>query len=126
MPSGNSYMARLFHDAGVRYLFADKKSEGNLDLDMETVMLQGQAADWWGRVLDQDRPVTMQDVAGGERRISDLPALAQHHGFYVNSAETDIFGQAALEPDVQLLDLIGIFHPALKGGREPVYFRRVQ
>lgn len=126
VPSGNSYMAKLIQDAGARYLFADRIVEGNLDLDMETVMLQGRPAEWWGRVVDQDRPVTMQDVAGGERRIAGLPALIGHHGFYANSAESDIFGQAVLEPDVQLLDLIGIFHSELKGERQSVYFRAVQ
>ena len=68
----------------------------------------------------------MQDVAGGESRIADLPALVGRRGFYANSAESDIFGQAVLEPDVQLRDLIDIFHPELNTGRKPVYFRRVQ
>lgn len=126
VPSGNSYMAKLIQDAGGRYLFADKLAQGNSDLDMETVMLRGQEAEWWGRVLDQQRPVDMQDVAGGESRIAYLPALVGRRGFYANSAESDIFGQAVLEPDVQLRDLIDIFHPELNTGRKPVYFRRVQ
>jgi hypothetical protein len=32
-----------------RYLFADKLAQGNSDLDMETVMLRGQEAEWVGQ-----------------------------------------------------------------------------
>jgi hypothetical protein len=40
--------------------------------------------------------------------------------------ESDLFGQAVLEPDVVLMDLRGIFHPELAEGRSPVYFKPVQ
>ena len=126
VPSGNSYMARLIADAGGDYLFADTVARGNLDIDMETVILKGRRADLWGRILYQQLPVTLEDVAGGEKRVMSLPAFKAHGAFYANSAESDLFGRAVLEPDVQLRDLIGIFHPKLENGRKPVYFKPVQ
>jgi iron complex transport system substrate-binding protein len=126
VPAGNSYMARLIGDAGGKYLFADRKADGNMDLSLETVLEQGAAARYWGRILDRAAPVTPLDVAAGDARIAALPAFKQQGCFYASSAESDLFGQAGLEPDVLLRDLIGIFRPALASGRVPVYFKPLQ
>ncbi|MCC6839930.1 MAG: ABC transporter substrate-binding protein [Flavobacteriales bacterium] len=126
VPAGNSYMAQLINDAGGRYLFADRQSTGNLDLDLETVLTIGAQAHRWGRILELDHPVAATDVGGNDGRIMALPAFTGHGAFYGNSAESDLFGQAGLEPDVVLLDLIGILRPELARGREPVYFKPVQ
>lgn len=126
VPGGNSYMARLIADAGADYLFGTGTGQGNHDLDMETVLARGAEAAWWGRILYQTRPVTMEDLAGDEDRVLALPAFRNGRGYYANSAESDLFGQAVLEPDAVLLDLIGIFRPELRGRRLPVYFKPVQ
>lgn len=126
VPSGNSYMARLITDARGHYLFAEHNAQGNLDIDLETVLQVGNKAEYWGRILDQRTAVKQADVAGGDGRIMDLPAFRQRGCFYANSAASDLFGQAGLEPDVILRDLIDIFHPGLANGREPVYFRPLQ
>ncbi|MBK9060720.1 MAG: ABC transporter substrate-binding protein [Flavobacteriales bacterium] len=126
VPSGNSYMARLIGDAGGRYLFADRNATGNIDIDLETVLQEGAKADRWGRILVQDGPVTAADLAGDDARILQLRVFKEHGCFYANSAQSDLFGQAVLEPDVVVRDLIGIFHPALEKGSEPVYYKPVQ
>ncbi len=126
VPAGDSYMARLIADAGGHYLFAERKAQGNLDIDLETVLQSGKNAEYWGRILDQNMVVTVSDVAGGDGRIMELPAFKQHGCFYANSALSDLFGQAGLEPDVILRDLIDIFHPEMAKDRKPVYFRSVQ
>jgi iron complex transport system substrate-binding protein len=126
VPGGNSYMARLLRDAGADYLFGEGMGQGNRDLDMETVLARGVEAEWWGRILYLARPVAMEDLAGDEDRVLALPVFRAGRGFYANSAESDLFGQAVLEPDVVLLDLIGIFSPELRGQRGPVYFKPVQ
>ena len=126
VPAGNSYMAQLIADAGGRYLMADRQASGNIGLDLETVLTVGAAARYWGRILEMDRAVTLTDVAGNDGRILALPAFVGQGAFCGNSAESDLFGQAGLEPDVVLRDLVGIFRPELQGGRPFVYFRPVQ
>ncbi len=126
VPAGNSYMACMIQDAGGRYLFSGSQAGGNLDVGLERVLQAGAAADYWGRILDQSGPVSAMDIAGGDRRIRALRAFTGHGGFYANSAESDLFGRAALEPDVVLQDLVGIFRPAQAKGRSPVYFKPVQ
>lgn len=126
VPSGQSYMAHLIADAGGQYLFADRGTPGNIDIDLEQVLQVGAQAACWGRIMDLDRPVTSSDVAGDDGRILGLPAFREHGAFYANSRESDIFGQAGLDPDVVLADLVQIFRPETAGDREPVYFRAVQ
>lgn len=126
IPSGNSCMARLIGDAGGRYLFADRKSTGNFDIDLETVLQEGAKANYWGRILEKNGPVMAADVAGDDSRVLALPAFKERRCFYANSTESDFFGQAVLEPDVVLKDLIGIFNPGLEKGYRPVYFKPVQ
>lgn len=126
VPSGNSYMAQLIHDAGAHYVFADTRGEGNIDLDPERVLLAGQQVDWWGRILGMPGPVSRSDVAGHDARVEGLPAFQRGHVFYGSSAQTDLFGQAALEPDVVLADLIALFHPGSMGAWTPVYFKQAQ
>ncbi len=126
VPAGNSYMAQLIADAGGRYLFADQPSTGNFDISLEKVLAVGAGARFWGRVLDQPGPITAADVAGGDARLLALPAFRGKGCFYASSAESDLFGKAALEPDVVLQDLVSIFHPAPAHGHTPVYFRPVQ
>ncbi|HMN04093.1 MAG TPA: ABC transporter substrate-binding protein [Flavobacteriales bacterium] len=126
IPSGRSYMAHLIADAGGDYLFADREAPGNIGVALEQVLQTGVQADFWGRIIDLERAVTESDVAGDDGRIRALPAFAKHGAFYANSRESDIFGQAGLEPDVVLLDLVQVFHSGLLGDRVPVYFRAVQ
>lgn len=126
VPAGNSYMAQLIADAGGHYLLADRQAGGNIDLDLETVLTVGAKARYWGRILEMDRAVTLADVAGDDGRVLALPAFAGQGAFCGNSAESDLFGQAGLEPDVVLRDLVGIFRPALRENRPFVYFRPVQ
>lgn len=126
VPPGNSYMARLIADAKGAYLFADRSGDGNLTIAMETALMEGRKAQVWGRILAQPGTVTARDIADGDERILRLPAFTGGRCFYGNSMETDLFGAAALEPDVMLADLLGILHPAAAGGRAPVYFRLVQ
>lgn len=126
VPAGNSYMARLITDAGGHYLFADHEAPGNLDLDLEMVLQVGAKAEFWGRILDQQTSVKEADVAGSDSRVMALPAFTQGGCFYANSATSDLFGQAGLEPEMVLKDLIDIFHPAQAGDRKPVYFKPVQ
>lgn len=126
VPSGNSYMARTIKDAGGRYLFADSIASGNIDIDLETVLMAGVKADLWGRVMYLDRQVKASDVADDDPRIMALPVIEGHHCFFANSAKSDLFGRATLEPDVVLADLFSIFHPRQGAGRTLVYYHLVQ
>jgi iron complex transport system substrate-binding protein len=120
VPPGNSYMARLIDDAGGKYLYADSVVEGNITLALEQVLVAGEQCDHIGVVLATQGRVDAAALAG-DPRVARLDAVRKG-GFFGNSATSDIFGQALLEPDVVLRDLRCIFHPRICAGHKPTYF----
>ena len=121
VPPANSYMATLIADAGGAYLFAGEDSEGNITLDLETVIDRAGAADHFGVILAAPHAVSALDLVSGEKRLAALGAV-RNGGFVGNSAVNDLFGKALLEPDVVLRDLGCIFRPQACGGHEAAYF----
>lgn len=120
VPPGNSYVGQLITDAGGVYCYADQKADGNIMLDLETVLAQARSARHFGVVLASTGRVELSDLSGGDPRIGGLDAVRKG-GFYLDSQRSDVFGAALLEPDQLLLDLRCIFHPRYCAGRQPRY-----
>jgi iron complex transport system substrate-binding protein len=116
-----SYMAVLIDDAGGRYCFTQAERGKNITLDLEGVLQQAGRCDHYGMILAETGRVTPSVLAGGDPRLLKLEAI-RTGGFYGNSATSDLFGQALLEPDQVLRDLRAIFHPRSVRGYRPVYF----
>ena len=127
VPSGRSHMATLLRDAGARPLFVDSTGADNVAVDLERLLVEGRDADAWGMVVEvhgQPGP-TPSDLALHDTRLLALPVFTKGVLFAANSATSDLFGRALLEPDVQLQDLVCLFHPERCGTHQPVYFRKV-
>ena len=124
-PPANSYMARLITDAGAAYALADHQAEGNITLDLESVLHKVRRSDHFGMILSTRDSITALTLAAGEPRLARIPAVNMG-GFHGNTALTDLFGQAILEPDIVLSDLMKIFHPADTGTVEFRYFKPLQ
>ena len=105
VPPGNSYMARLIEDAGGRYVFADRIGEGNIAVDMETMITVGAQADHWGMIADIEKYPQCSDFTNGDKRLAAFRAVQTNRLFCGNTRESDLFGQALIEPDVVLQDL---------------------
>jgi iron complex transport system substrate-binding protein len=120
---GNSYMARLIRDAGGTYFLPDTAG-GNPMYSLESFITLASSVDHIGMVLAQPTMPTPSDLAGGDPRLLGLDALRMH-GFYSNSQHSDVFGQALLEPDILLADLIHIFHPGAMSAHRPRYFHSI-
>lgn len=128
VPPGNSYMARLIEDAGGRYVFADRKSDGNIAVDMETMLTVGAKADRWGMIADIPGLPRYNDFPAGDARLEDFRAVKTGALFMGNITEADLFGKALIEPDQVLLDLARIMKPEPRPYRDPStirYFRLV-
>ena len=111
VPPGNSYMARFIEDAGGRYVFADRTGHGNIAVDMETMITVGAQAERWGMIAQLRYPVVLSDFTGGDPRLEAFRSVEQNGLFIGNSSQADLFGQALVEPDRELLDLIIALHP---------------
>jgi iron complex transport system substrate-binding protein len=121
VPPGNSYMGQLIADAGGTYCFSSTVAGENVAMDLEQVLDETARADHFGAVLAHSGSVDPVLLAGGDRRIAGMKAVSQG-GFVGNSASSDFFGRALLEPDLVLRDLRCIFHPDQCTGHVPRYF----
>lgn len=110
VPPGNSYMGRLITDAGGDYFFKGFEAGGNVAMDLEQVLDEASRVAHFGVIMALPGPVDALSLAAGDRRIASMEAVSQG-GFVGNSATSDLFGRALLEPDLVLRDLRCIFHP---------------
>jgi hypothetical protein len=103
------------------YCFSSTVAGENVAMDLEQVLDETARADHFGAVLAHSGSVDPVLLAGGDRRIAGMKAVSQG-GFVGNSASSDFFGRALLEPDLVLRDLRCIFHPDQCTGHVPRYF----
>lgn len=129
VPPGNSYMAQLIEDAGGDYLFRDRRGKENIAIDMETMLTLGGDADNWGMIAELPSPAGIVDFTQGDARLEGLKAVRNKSLFIGNTASSDLFGQALVEPDVVLRELreivdvhLVVDHP---GNHVPKYFDHV-
>lgn len=125
VPPNGSYMATLVQDAGAALVFGDRHGGENVAVDLETVLHTCTDADHFGAILAIDGTPDAQALVGGDSRLATLKAV-QQGGFHGNSATSDLFGKALLEPDLVLRDLVCIFHPARCNAHVPLYFAPIE
>ena len=122
-PGGKSLIPGLLNDAGANYLFNDDQSTKNLTLDNEVILNKIPEIKFWGQVLASSSDPVISDFIAGDQRFLSTAQKVETKFFFVNSKQSDYFGQANLEPDVLLKDLGNIFHPGLFLNHQFVYFQ---
>ena len=126
---GKSFMARLLSDAGARYLWADDPGRGGLTLSIEAVYARALKADIWLNPANGVKSAA--DLADLDPRLASLPVVAAGGIWNDNlrlspGGGNDYFESAAMRPDLVLIDLVKIFHPALLQDRPFSYYRKIE
>ena len=123
MPSGGSYMGRLFTDAGAHYFYAsDTTSSASLALNFETVLTNFHDADVW-----LNAPTTTLDALHQMDSRHQLFRSAREgrvYAFYrrtLPDGANDFWESAVARPDLVLKDLIWALHPHLLPEYQPTY-----
>ena len=124
----NSFIAQLITDAGARYHFMDSTATGNLVLSFESFYMAANKADYWGKIVYTEGATSTADFIEHGDRLRSLSPVVNQRLFYCNALRDDYHGQALLEPQVLLHDLVGIlndssevtfpfryFHPLIQG-----------
>lgn len=124
-PPGNSFAARLINDAGGDYIFSDSLSTGNLVIPFESMVKTAFETDFWGKIVHEPGVFTKEKMTDGDERLKNLKAWKEGNLFYCNTAECDYHGDAIMQPEIMLADLISIFSPQSPDTHQPVYFRKV-
>jgi iron complex transport system substrate-binding protein len=122
IPSGDSYMAAYFKDAGTKYAYGDKPGTGSLALDFETVFNDFRKSDYWLITVNHDGRFTKEDFLQMDDRYGDFEAFQGNQVVFSNTAYSMFFERGIVEPDVVLKDLVACFHPEIYPDYELVYF----
>ncbi|HYW95593.1 MAG TPA: ABC transporter substrate-binding protein [Bacteroidales bacterium] len=128
MAGGNSFMARMIHDAGGLYLWADNSSGEYIPLNLESVFMKAFSARCW---INTGTARTLSQIAARDDRFTKLPVFGRQR-IYNNDKRLNSLGgndyweSGVVHPDVILWDLLKIFHPGLAPEHEFVYYRKLE
>lgn len=124
-PGSDSYIAHYINDAGGKYVFDNLSGPGSHEIDYETALSAISTADYWGMVTSRRGGFTMNSVLEMDPFYSTFKSFQDSHVFVCNTAEVDYFGDAVMEPEVILGDVISIIHPNAMPNHENKYFHLV-
>lgn len=119
---GQSFLARLFKDAGADYFLKDDVRSGGVTLDFETVYNQADEADYWRIVNSYPGTFSYQALKEQDPRYADFRAFREKGVIYCNMSEKPFYESMPTQPEVILADLLHIFHPELLPDHTPVYY----
>lgn len=127
MPAGRNYAARLFHDAGMNYLWSDTESNGFLELSFESVYAKAKNADLW---IGVGSFTSLQEINVTEQRYSLFKPFKQQQVYSYDVRKGAKGGSEFLElgylrPDLILKDLVKIAHPELMPDYELYFHKRL-
>ena len=129
VPGGNSYIAKIFSDAGGDYIWKDNESTGSLHIDAESVLLKAHNADFWRVINSSDVPFTYERLKNENELYPLFKAFKEKQLLVCNVRESRYFEKSQYEPDVLLADFIYHFHPELLTEEwenyVPTYFKRL-
>ena len=128
MPSGSSYMGRLFADAGADYFYRnDSSTNASLALNFETVLGNFHDADVWVNAPTTTLSALMQmDERHGLFRAAREGRVYGFYGRTLPDGANDFWESAVARPDLVLKDLIWALHPQLLPDYEPTYIIKVE
>ena len=128
MPSGSSYMGRLFADVGADYFYRnDSSTNASLALNFETVLGNFHDADVWVNAPTTTLSALMQmDERHGLFRAAREGRVYGFYGRTLPDGANDFWESAVARPDLVLKDLIWALHPQLLPDYEPTYIIKVE
>ncbi|MBN1431367.1 MAG: ABC transporter substrate-binding protein [Methanomicrobiaceae archaeon] len=126
-PGGESYVAKLFSDAGGDYIYGDNEEAGSLTLDFESVYDQAEDVDFW---LNTGYGDDSGEILAYDDRYSKFKAYKTGNIYTYNLRVNDYGGNdywqsGLINPDVVLADLVRILHPELLPDHKLYYYQNI-
>lgn len=125
-PGNDSYIAQFIRDAGGQYAFEKYEGNGSVELEYESALQQIAESDFWGLVVYEEDTFAKEDLAEMSSMYESFKSYKNGNVFVCNAAQTDYFGDAIMQPDVILSDLISVFHPSILPNHKAIYFYDMQ
>ena len=118
---GKSYIAQLFEDAGVDYIWKDNPSAASFPLDSETILAKAKHADFWRVANSSSLPMTYETLKRENPIYALFDAYKNHKIIVCDIQETGYFETSQIEPERLLGDFIYLFHPEVMAEHQPDY-----
>lgn len=119
---GQSFLARIFQDAGGDYFLKDDPHSGGFTMDYEVVYSQAANADYWRIVNSYQGDFSYKALADDDTRYTDFKAFKEHGVVYCNMSQKPFYESMPMEPELVLSDFIKAFHPELLPNYQPHYY----
>ena len=126
VPGGDSYMAKMYNDAGANYIWRDNKNSGSLNLSAEKVIEEAIDADFWLIKYNQPNDITYSDISDETSIYKEFAAWKNRRIIAINSYENDFYERFPFNPDILLKDLVKVFHPELMTEHQSVFIMPVE
>lgn len=127
-PGNDSYMVKLVHDAGGRYVFENLKGSRSYPLGMEKAFEAGLGSDIW---LNPGSASSLTDITSFDTRLAQLPPVISGKVYNNNlrmsqGGGNDFWESGTVHPDLILRDLISIFHPEIANDSPLAYYKKLE
>ena len=125
LPGGNSWAARFLEDANTNYLWNETTETGSLSLSVESVLAQGENAEFW---VSPSQFISYKEMLASSRHYSRFNAFQNKNVYTFSKARGETGGLLYYElapqrPDLVLKDLVHIFHPGLLPEHKTFFFK---
>lgn len=122
VPGGDSYMAKLFTDAGGIYAWSDIKTSGSIPLDISQVLEKAYDADIW-LIKSHDSTFSYPKLKSQNALNAQFKAFQNKNIFFCNTTSTTLFQDFPFHPEVLLKEYMAIFHTQLIPDYNTKYFK---
>ena len=124
VPGGDSYMGKLFVEAGADYNWQHTSDKGSIHLDFEAVYPVGVKTDYW---LISENITRLSDLIDRDSRFADFRSVQGknvYHSFGRSnpSGGNDYWESGVINPHLILADVVKILHPGLLPEHRLIYF----
>jgi iron complex transport system substrate-binding protein len=113
VPSGESFMARMYKDAGADYIFSYLPGTGSTPMSFETVLDRAIHADIWLIQYNQEEEMTYDMLKSDYSSYSRFDAFRDRRIYGCNTNRSLYYEEVPVRPDYLLAELIAVFHPSL-------------
>lgn len=126
-PGGDSYMAQLYYDAGMDYLWSDNSDKGSISLSYEEVFSRGAESDLWIMKYAEERDKTLKTLKEEFAPYENFASFKNKNVWGVNALKVPFYEEMPLYPHYVLRDLMLIAHPEMFAESETTrYFKKLQ
>ena len=125
---GNSYISRLIHDAGGKYLWHETQSAFSMPYNLENVYIRAVNADYW---LNPGSASSLADIEAADYRLKLLPVFETGMVYNNNrrvtpSGANDYWKTGTVRPGLILKDIAKIINKELFREDSLFFYRKLE